>query len=234
MNESPYGRTLDWDRYWEYRDRQTASVDSPSATYVLEPLRELLKVRGPPGSYADVGCGAGAVPFDVAQRYPDIPVVGYDAAQPVGEANRRRARSAEHSNLTFERAVLPRFAPDRSFDMVSSFFTLCYVEDVERALINLYQAVAPGGFLVFTYHNRLARSVFELIAAAPHEHLDDESAWDPETFEDRFEPVLAGESLLSYERIHGVLGRWPRSVWSVVDAERYGAWRQNPLVFVPK
>lgn len=230
----PYERSIDWDRFWSDRDHTAASEDSPAATYAVAPLLELLDARGPPGSFADVGCGAGAVPFTVAEAYPDVPVVGYDAAEPVLCANRSRAQVAGLSNLSFERTVLPAFAPDRSFDVVSSFFTLCYVEDVERALERLYDTVEPGGFLVFTYHNRLARSVFESIAAAPHEHLGEESAWNPATFEERFELVLEGDSLLSYERIHDVLGRWPRSVWSVVDTEQYGAWRQNPLVFVPK
>lgn len=234
MSESPYARTIDWDRYWDDRDPVDASEDGPAATYVVEPLLELLDARGPPESFADVGCGAGAVPFAVAEAYPDVTVAGFDAAEGVLAANRRRATAASRSNLTFERAILPGFAPGRTYDVVSAFFTLCYVEDVERALENLYGAIEPGGFMVITYHNRLARSVFESIAEAPHEHLGDESAWDPATFEDRFELVLDGECLLSYDRIHDVLGRWPRSVWSVVDAERYGAWRQNPLVFIPK
>jgi len=117
---------------------------------------------------------------------------------------------------------------------VTAFFTLCYVADVERALRNLYDAVAPGGCLVLTYHNRLAQSLFETFAAAPEAHLPEDGAWDPETFADRFELVVEGENLLSYDRIHDVLGTWPRSVWSAVDAERYRAWRQNPLVYVPK
>jgi len=98
-----------------------------------------------------------------------------------------------------------------------------------------YDAVAPGGDLLLTYHNALAQAHFRQIAADPHEHLDDDSPWDPEQFADRFEAVLDGESLLSHERIHDVLGTWPRSVWSVVgEDDRYPAWRHNPFVCVPK
>lgn len=56
----------------------------------------------------------------------------------------------------------------------------------------------------------------------------------PESFADRFELVIEGESLLSYEQIRGTVGAWLQSVWSVIETERYDAWRQNPLVFVPK
>lgn len=51
----------------------------------------------------------------------------------------------------------------------------------------------------------------------------------------RFELVTSGESLLSYDRIHDILGTWPRSVFSVAtDTDAYGAHRHEPLVYVPK
>jgi len=87
---------------------------------------------------------------------------------------------------------------------------------------------------VINFHNRHAQSLFRTFAQDPHEYLGEDSAWNPDHFADRFELVLEGENLLSYERIQKTLNTWPRSVWSVVDAERYGAWKPNPLVFVPK
>lgn len=236
MTDTTYDRTIDWDRYWNDADEDRADVGaSPSAELVVEPLREFLAETGVPDSYADVGCGPGAAVFAVAERFPETAVVGYDAAEPVLEWNREQAREAGHEHASFERAVLPEFDPGRQFEVVSAFFTLCYVADVERALTNLYDAVAPGGSLVFTYHNRLAQSHFRKVAASPDEYLDESAPFDPDRYADRFELVLDGESLLSYDRIHDALGTWPRSVWSVADdAERYGAWRQNPLVYVPK
>lgn len=108
----------------------------------------------------------------------------------------------------------------------------CYVADVESAL---YDAVKPGGYLVVHYHNRLAQAHYSNIADAPYEYLDEDSAWAPETFADRFELVITGESLLSYDCIHDVLGTWPRSVFSETGSTgRYGAHRYEPLVYVPK
>lgn len=44
-----------------------------------------------------------------------------------------------------------------------------------------------------------------------------------------------GEGLLSYDQIHAILGTRLQSIWSVTDdAERYGAWQRNPLVYAPK
>lgn len=235
MTDITYTGTIDWNEYWRETDDVRRDDANASAAYALDALFEFFAETGVPASYADVGCGAGVVVFEVADRYPDTTVVGSDSALPVLEENRRRARRAGRTNVSFERAVLPAFDPDTTFDVVSCVFTLCYVADVERALHNLYDAVAPDGSLVITYHNRLARSIFEDIAESPHDYLDDSTPWQPDTFAERFELVLEGENLLSYERIHEALGTWPRSLWSVAeDTERYGAWRQNPLVFVPK
>ena len=90
--------------------------------------------------------------FEVAERYPDATVVGYDAAEAVLAENRYHAHEAR-LDVEFKQAVLPEFDPDQRFDIVSCLFTLCYVRDIERALVNLYDAVEPGGYLVVHYHN---------------------------------------------------------------------------------
>ena len=230
-----FDRTIDWEGYWTEADEDDRMGASPSAEYVLEPMRAFLATTGSPASFADVGCGSGALAFDVASRHPDTAVVGYDTAEPVLAENRNRARERGFDALRFERAVLPAFDPDRQFDIVACFYTLCYVADVEAALQALYDAVAPGGSLVLGYHNRLARAQFRRIAEDPEAHLGEDSPWDPDRFDDRFELLLAGENLLSYERIHDALGTWPRSLFAVADAvERHPAWRHNPFVSVPK
>lgn len=235
MTQTKYENTIDWDHYWSEANRKERDDANASVEFVVDPLLEFLQEMGRPDSYADVGCGGGAAVFAVADRYPETTVRGYDAAEPVLGDNRVRARKEGTTNVSFGRIVLPRFNPGQQFDLVSCFFTLCYVADVKRALQNLYDAVAPGGFLVFTYHNRLAQAQFRKVAQSPDTYLDDSAPFDPDTYADRFELVLEGESLLSYEKIHDTLETWPQSVWSVTeDAERYGAWRQNPLVYVPK
>jgi SAM-dependent methyltransferase len=148
--------------------------------------------------------------------------------------NRERARDRDLA-VGFERGALPGFDPGRTFDVVSCLFTLCYVSEIERAIENLYDTVAPGGYLLIQYHNRLAQAHYRKIAASPDEYLDESSVWDPDRFADRFELTIKGENLLSYERIQETLGTWPRSVFSVTGkADRYAAHRHEPLVYVPK
>lgn len=234
---APFDRTIDWERYWA-ESADAADDDANGSVYMTEVADATLAFvagNATPDRYADVGCGGGALATRLAAEYPETAVVGYDAAESAVERNRERVRERGPENLSFELAALPDFSPDAAFDVVTCFFTLCYVAEVERALTALYDAVAPGGHLLFTYHNRLARSVFQDIADSPADFLDESSPWSPDTFSERFELILEGENLLSYDRIESVLGVRPRSLWSAAaGVERYGAWRQNPLVYVPK
>jgi SAM-dependent methyltransferase len=235
MRDESFDTTIDWTEYWEDTDEETRTKTAPAAQLTLGPLESFVETVEQPDAVADVGCGPGTVPFAMAERFPEASVVGYDAAAPVLQDNRDRADDEGHQNLAFEQTVLPSFEPGRSFDLVTCFYTLVYVEAVEEALTALYDAVAPGGHLVFTYHNRLGHQHFQRLAADPHEHLGPESPWDPDNFEARFELLIEGENLLSHERIHDSLGTWPQSIWSVADEEdRYEAWRHNPMVYVPK
>ena len=235
MTGTTYSDTIDWDRYWAEADEEDRESATPSAHHATDVVARFLDATGSPESFADVGCGTGHVAFDVAEGYPEATVVGYDAGESVLAENRSRARDEGIENLEFERAVLPEFDPDREFDVVFSYFTLCYVADVEAALQNLYDAVAPGGYLVFNYQNRLAQAHWQRMADDPETHLGEESSFDPERFEERFRLLLEGENLLSYDRIHDALGTWPQSVWSVVEKpDIRWAWRHHPLVYVPK
>lgn len=235
MQDTTDHGTIDWNRFWNDADESERDGATASAHHARGGLADFVAETAVPESVADVGCGPGHVTFDLADRYPDATVVGYDAAAPIVEENRERARREGIGNVRFERTVLPTFDPGRTFDLVFCYATIGYIADPERAVENLYDAVAPGGYLVLSYPNRLARSHYREVADAPEKHLPEGSGFDPDRYADRFRLVIEGESLLSYERIHDVLGAWPRSVWSVVEKpDVQWAWRHHPLVFVPK
>lgn len=234
MRES-FDGTIDWEEYWTTTSDMANDDANASSDLLVEPFLRFLDWAGKPKNFADVGCGGGTLIEAVTHHYPTTSITGYDAAESVIRENRRRSWDPGLDDPRFEQARLPDFDPERSFDIVSCLFTLCYVREVDRALEALYDAVKPGGYLVCTYHNRHAAALFRTFAAAPEQHIPPASAWDPDRFAERFQLVIEGESTLSYRQIHQVLGRWPRSVWSVDDdLEPYGAWRQNPFVFIPK
>lgn len=226
--------TIDWGRYWTEADDEKRSEASPSGHHAADVLCEFVERFDAPEGVADVGCGAGATTFTAAERLSE-PVVGYDTAASVVERNRERAEQESVENVHFEEATLPAFAPDDEFGVVFSYFTLQYVRDVERALSNLYAAVAPGGALVFNYMNRAAREFCLVAADDPHAHTDRPFVFDPDQYEERFAALLDGDSVLSRERIYEVLGAWPRSAFAVADRpDVRWAWHHAPLVYVPK
>lgn len=232
MPTTRYTDTIDWTQYWSSATDDDRDATNPSADLAVDPLLKFMEATGAPDTYADVGCGPGATVAAVADTYPETTVVGYDAAEPVLETNRDRFT---HNNITFEQTTLPAFDPDRSFDIVTCLFTLCYVADIERAVQHLYDAVADGGYLVINYHNRLAHAHYTAIADNPHEVLGEDSPWNPERFTDRFALTIAGDNLLSYDRIHDILGTWPQSLFTIRnDIDAYAAHRYEPLVYIPK
>jgi SAM-dependent methyltransferase len=241
-----FEKTIDWDAFWREASDRERTKASLSSERVLEILPTFFAAKGVPSSFADVGCGPGAVAFEVARQYSETTVVGYDAAESVLESNREQARvggQAERgdgesagaqdavTNVRFERSVLPEFDPGRKFEVVFSYCTLCYVAETDRALRNLYEAVEDGGYLVLGYVSHHARQHFQerFGDLTPGSSL---GQFDPV---ERFELVLDGESVLSYRRIHDVLGTWPRSIWSVIEKpDVRWAWENVPLVWVPK
>lgn len=58
---------------------------------------------------------------------------------------------------------------------------------------------------------------------------------DPATDPERFELVLEGENLLTYDRIREITGRRPRSFWKPVDEDDWQSiGRTNPRVVIER
>jgi trans-aconitate methyltransferase len=227
--DDAHPETIDWTAFWRDADDADRESANAAANHAADLVPAFAAERGGVDSAADVACGGAELTFSLADRFPDADVRGYDVAEPVLAENRERAASDGVENVAFERGVLPDFDPGREFDLVACCYALDYVADSEAALQTLYDAVAPGGDLVVTYTNRLGRAHFQRVVDDPPEEVD------PERYAERFSLVLAGESTLSYDAIHDALGTWPRSMWEVVDKpEERWAWRNHPLVWLPK
>ncbi len=229
MTDATHPDTIDWHRFWNEAEGDRRLSAAPGAYGKVDLLARFFEQVGAPADLGSFGCGPADLLFDLAERYPDLELVGYDAARSIVAANRERANEEGAGNLRFVVDVLPDVEAERRFDLVYCYATLHYVEDVERALETLYDRVREGGHLVFNYPNRLTPAEYRRIMAGD---LDGPLEVDPEAFAERFSLVLDRENLLSYERIHDVLGTWPRSFWSAVDAPDEG-WtgRATPWVY---
>lgn len=214
---------IDWDAFWRDAEgdrRRSANVGQYGKAELLERFIERI---GTPDRLASVGCGPAEPLFELAGDHPRAELYGYDSAASIIEENRGRAARAGIENLSFAVDRLPELETDRQFDIVYCYATLHYVCDVERAAVQLYDRVRDGGYLILNYPNRLTRATYR------REFADDEA------FRERFALVFEGVNLLSYRRLHDLLGRWPRSYWSAVDApDEPWTGRDNPCVLVPR
>lgn len=215
--------TIDWDAFWREAEgdrRRSANVGQYGKAELLDRFVERVS---PVEDVASIGCGPAEPLFDLAESDPDIAFYGYDAAASIVEENRERSTDANLENLSFSVDRLPDLRTDREFDVVYCYATLHYVQDARRAVVELYDRVKDGGYLVLNYPNRLTRGTYR------REFADDDA------FRERFALVFAGENLLSYRQLRDLVGRWPRSYWSAVDApDEPWTGRDNPCVLVPK
>ena len=96
----------------------------------------------------DVGVGTGHMAFDMAQATSGHnKIVGVDISEDM--LNTCRDRCADLPNVSFEMADLYDLPFDEeSFDVVLSVQVFEYLEDVQKALLELHRVLKPGGRLV--------------------------------------------------------------------------------------
>lgn len=173
---------------------------------------------GPIDSFASVGCGPAMTELALARRHRDVEFVCVDVAEQVIEDDRDIAANEGLTNVAFDVAALPDLDLGRTFDVVYCVATLYFVDEIERALQTLFDHVAPGGSLIVTYPNERTRA-----------WADGHEAWRREFFE----PVVAGNNLLTAEDVERILGTSVADFWDVVDAN--GVDREvHPTVYARK
>lgn len=95
----------------------------------------------------DAGCGTGEIAGRLAQRYPEVSVLGVDILGGPLAVARDRFRDIG-PRLTFElRSIFELGLPDASFDVVACRHVLQAVPQVPRVLAELVRVTRPGGYL---------------------------------------------------------------------------------------
>ena len=107
----------------------------------------LSEVAFPPNARAlDVGCGTGALTRVLAEWANVNAVVGLDPSPIL--LDRARQRSMTYSGLAFEEGDARALPFDASsFDLTLFHTTLCHVPEPERALVEAFRVLRPGGWL---------------------------------------------------------------------------------------
>ncbi|MFQ5456637.1 MAG: class I SAM-dependent methyltransferase [Nitrospirota bacterium] len=110
--------------------------------------RILPKIKKGSKKILDAGCGTGTFTFEIAKNNPDCEVIGIDSmAKLVNKAN-NIAKMAGIKNCSFvEEDVLEMRYKDE-FDMVLCIDNLEHIEDDDRAIKNIYNALKDKGIAI--------------------------------------------------------------------------------------
>lgn len=213
---------FDWKAYWR-GDVDGGPMNAHACDEdTIDHLCRFFERTIVPDSFAAVGCGEGPVPAGVARRYPDADVWGYDVSETAVE--NARERHGDRTTLSFGVASVPDPGIDRVFDVVWCVHTLDYVRDVERAVADLYDLVAPGGHLIVRYPNPEVCETYG------------ENVEPGTPLYDRFSLVCEGVNRISRERVDELLAGEVRDFWAVVDAPEdvHGTLSWDPTVAISK
>jgi SAM-dependent methyltransferase len=123
-------------------------VAANAAVELLKHLRKSRK-RATPGLVVDVGCGSGILAQAVSAAGYDV--LGFDYSEAMLAIARRRAPRAEFRRESFISAAVP---PCIAIAAVGEVFNYLFdrrnrASRLPRVLRNLYQALEPGGLLLF-------------------------------------------------------------------------------------
>ncbi|MCC7412944.1 MAG: methyltransferase domain-containing protein [Gammaproteobacteria bacterium] len=151
----------------------------------------------------DVACGTGEPALSLARAQRDVRVTGVDAAEPMVEVARRKAREQELANAEFRTMAAERLDfPDASFDRVVCRFGVMLFDDPLAGVREVRRVLRPGGRFAFAVWSRA--------------ELMPNCLWAYEVFEGRI-PQEA------YPNLHGVtsLGE-PERVEQLARAAGFG------------
>lgn len=119
-------------------------------------VSHLLSQQYRPKRVLDAGSGPGVMTFLLQQRYPDATVVGIDLDAgeiAVCQAIARR----ENRKVQFAVADLRALPWSEQFDLVICLDILEHLDDDDRGLHELFQALTPGGRLLLHVPSRYRR-----------------------------------------------------------------------------
>ncbi|HVI02706.1 MAG TPA: class I SAM-dependent methyltransferase [Enhygromyxa sp.] len=135
-------------------DRLCDKATAPLHAYALAGIAPAIQ---PNMRVLDVGCGGGRFAIRLAERYPDITVVGLDLSpEQIARARRRGADLAERVSFVEGSATDMPFEVGE-FDLVYSLGSLKHWPDHAQGLRECVRVLNPGGRLWLTEGDRGCR-----------------------------------------------------------------------------
>lgn len=180
----------------------------------------------------DLGCGTGNLTLRLLARYPGARVVGVDAAPEMVAVTARRAGPDgprfEGRCATFEEVPLE----PATFDLVTSCISLHHVADKAALYARLFDALAPGGHLVFADQLRGGTERVHAInwaawldfcrAGEPCTEAEIQGLLDHAAAHDHYTPLVEHLRLLAAAGFVDLDCVWRNWIWGIVAARRPG------------
>ncbi|HLF20190.1 MAG TPA: class I SAM-dependent methyltransferase [Bacteroidota bacterium] len=116
--------------------------------YVLRRLREVCNRTQQGFSVLDAGCGLGDFSIHCARNYVGSRVMGLDFSESAVRLAKRISETMKLDNIVFIKEDLSYFHPKEQFDVILCNAVLQSIQDDERALQNLAEALKRGGELL--------------------------------------------------------------------------------------
>ena len=110
---------------------------------------------------ADLGCGSGELTRELKKRWPHSQVWGIDSS---AEMLACAAALPGQAQLSFVRADLREWRPERPLDLIVSNAALHWVPDHALVLEHLARLLAPGGVLAVQIPNNQAEASHRILA----------------------------------------------------------------------
>ena len=139
--------------------------------YINRALSRILGLLGQRFSMLDAGCGLGEFALQYTSRFPDSSVLGPEISVANIELASSLARRSNLRNIVFEERDLTKFQPKNEFDLILCGAVLQSIQEDERVLSNLANALKTGGFLLI-YTPVRYRRYFPHFAALEEKYLD--------------------------------------------------------------
>ncbi len=110
--------------------------------------RVLPHLVGKANKVLDAGCGRGVFSYELAKRFPNASTIGIDLDPEQIKTNIEVAKENQLTNLTFEVQNVMTLPYQDEFDFILSVDNLEHLEDDEKGIRQLFQALKHGGRLV--------------------------------------------------------------------------------------
>ena len=167
----------------------------------LAPLNDALLARALPFDgrrILDIGCGAGATSFALADALPEAEIIGLDLSDAL--VNAARARSGGRPNVRFVQGDAAIWTPDDGrFDLIVSRHGVMFFDDPVAAFTHLH-GLAPAGRLLFSCFRAQAENEWIMAMRGIIERHAPEALAVP--------PPAAGPfALADPERVRSILGQ---------------------------